>query len=266
MLWYVAFIAALNLGLGYVWGAYIRRCPRCAKARAMGLSLLTPTTPLEMDRRSEPVKPVEVAPAAAVAPPKVVVPPNEIASAPQAPIPDTTTGLVTREHAEQLLTNLTQSDGGGPHVTVALVELAPIDWIGQTPDMEIDKRLASGVTNIVRQSLAADHTVAQFTDQQLLVLVPDEDLPQVTRRAEELRQRVATTEFVADGRSFQTTVTCALAEVASDRVGPRLFGFLQEALDEAKRYGGNRTFMHDGKSPTPVVPAELPVTPQQLAI
>jgi PleD family two-component response regulator len=96
--------------------------------------------------------------------------------------------------------------------------------------------------------------------------VPHEDLSQVTRRAEEMRQRVATTEFVADGRSYQTTVTCALAVVSSDQVGPRVFGFLQEALDEAKRYGGNRTFMHDGKSPSPVVPAELPVTPQQLAI
>ena len=42
MLWYVAFVAAINLALGYAWGAYIRKCPRCAKARAMGLSLLEP--------------------------------------------------------------------------------------------------------------------------------------------------------------------------------------------------------------------------------
>jgi hypothetical protein len=77
---------------------------------------------------------------------------------------------------------------------------------------------------------------------------------------------VATTEFVADSRTYQTTVTCALAEVTGERVGPRLFEFLQEALDEAKRYGGNRTFMHDGKSPTPVVPAELSVAAQQFAI
>ena len=130
----------------------------------------------------------------------------------------------------------------------------------------IDKRLVCGVSNIVRQSLADEHTLARFTEQQFLLLVPHEDVQQVTRRAEELRQRVATTEFVADGRSYQTTVTCALAEVSSEQVGPRLFGFLQEALDEAKRYGGNRTFMHDGKSPTPVVPAELPVAAQQLAI
>ena len=43
MLWYVAFIAAINLGLGYLWGAYVRPCPRCAKARAWGMSLLSPT-------------------------------------------------------------------------------------------------------------------------------------------------------------------------------------------------------------------------------
>lgn len=266
MLWYVAFIAALNLGLGYAWGAYIRRCPRCAKARALGLSLLTPTSNLELERRSEPPKPLEVSPVTAVATLPIEPLPNVAADTPTSATTDPATGLVTRDHAEKLLTQLTASADGGPRVTVALVELAPIDWVGQAPDNAIDQRMVTGVTNIVRQALAAEHTVAQFAEQQLLVLIPDEDLPQVTRRAEEVRQRVATTEFVADGRSFQTTVTCALAEASSDRVGPRLFGFLQEALDEAKRYGGNRTFMHDGKSPTPVVPAELPVTPQQLAI
>jgi GGDEF domain-containing protein len=265
MLWYIAFIALLNLGLGYLWGAYIRRCPRCAKARAMGLSLLTPTSPIELEHGSEPLKPVAVPPTEAVAAPAAEGPPAEIVDAVEFPAPDPETGLVTREHAEKLLTDLAATDGG-PHITVALVELAPIDWVGQSPDVEIDKRVASGVTNIVRQSLAAAHTIAQFSEQQLLVLAPDEDLTQVTRRAEELRQRVATTEFVADGRSFQTTVTCALVAASIDQMGPRLFGFLQEALDEAKRYGGNRTFMHDGKSPTPVVPAEIPVTPQQLAI
>ena len=77
---------------------------------------------------------------------------------------------------------------------------------------------------------------------------------------------MATTEFVADGKSYQTTVTCALAEASDEQSEQKLFEFLQEALDEAKRYGGNRTFTHDGSSPTPVVPAEMSVTPQQLAI
>ena len=41
---------------------------------------------------------------------------------------------------------------------------------------------------------------------------------------------------------------------------------LGETLAEAKRYGGNRTFMHDGMSPTPVVPLELGLGVQQCAI
>ena len=94
-------------------------------------------------------------------------------------------------------------------LTVALVELDPLDWIGEQSNSVIDKRLLCGVSNIVRQSLAARHTVARFSEQQLLLLVPHEDVQHATRRAEELRQRVATTEFVADGQSYQTTVTCA---------------------------------------------------------
>ncbi len=257
MLWYIAIIAAINLGLGYAWGAYLRPCPRCAKARAMGLSLLAPSSVMEMEPRIEPTNSAPVA-----APPSPAVTAAPVAAAPL----DPATGLVTREHAEQMLTQFTAADAGQLPLTVALVEMAPIDWIGQPPDQAIDKRLMCGVSNIVRQSLAADHTLARFNDQQFLLLVPHEDVEQASRRAEELRQRVATTEFVADGRTYQTTVTCALAAVSDQQMGPRLFEFLQEALDEAKRYGGNRTFKHDGKSPTPVVPAELTVAAQQLAI
>lgn len=264
MLWYVAFIAAINLGLGYLWGAHVRKCPRCAKARAMGLSLLTPTPVAELEALNGPASPA-AAPTTPSEPNAAAAPAAATGEASSAQL-DPTTGLVTREHAEKLLGELTATEGGESPLTVGLVELAPIDWIGQAPDDVIDKRLLCGVSNIVRRSLGDEHTLARFNEQQFLILVPHEDLQQVTKRAEEMRQRVATTEFVADGRSYQTTVTCALAEASGGDVGPRVFEFLQEALDEAKRYGGNRTFMHDGKSPTPVVPAELPVAAQQLAI
>lgn len=263
MLWYVALVAAVNLGLGYLWGAYLRPCPRCAKARALGLSLLTPTSVGEALPRDTPVAPAvpPPRPAAAPAPPAVAA----VDAADSPPI-DPTTGLATREHAEQLLSERAAIDADAPAFTAALVEIAPIDWDGKSPDAALAQRLLCGVSNLVRQSLETDHTAARFNDQQLLLLVPHEDVQQATRRAEQLRQRVAATEFVADDQTLLTTVTCALAEVSGDRVGPRLFEYLQEALDEAKRYGGNRTFMHDGKSPTPVVPAELPIAAEQLAI
>ena len=96
--------------------------------------------------------------------------------------------------------------------------------------------------------------------------MPHEDVEQATRRAEEMRQRVASTEFVVDGRTVSNDRHLRLAEASQERTGPKLFEFLEEALDEAKRYGGNRTFMHDGNSPTPGRARRMSSTPQQLAI
>jgi GGDEF domain-containing protein len=272
MLWYVAIIAVVNLALGYLWGAYLRPCPRCAKARAMGLSLLPPTLETRSAHRKAPSIASSVAelaqdsqPSDATTAPLEASAPTADSTSPQVPF-DPATGLVTREHAELVLTQLTSADAGQLPLTVGLVELAPIDATGEPPDPALDSRLLCGVSNVVRQSLADDHTLARFSEQQLLLLVPHEDVQHASRRAEEMRQRVATTEFMADGKSYQTTVTCALAEATAEQCGPKLFDFLQEALCEAKRYGGNRTFTHDGSSPTPVVPAELSLAPQQLAI
>lgn len=263
MLWYVAFVAAINLAVGYAWGAYVRKCPRCAKARAMGLSLLEPTSlPASEPRFDTPSLAAVATPVAAVSP--IPESPRSVEGKDQ--VLDAASGLVTRETAERLLSDLADGKSPAAPVTAGLVEMAPLDWIGPEPAGGIAQRMLTGVSQIVRKSLDSEHTLARFNDQQFLVLVPSEDVGQVTRRAEELRQRVATTEFVADGHTYQTTVTCALVDAAAHGSSPKLFEFLQEALDEAKRYGGNRTFMHDGKSPTPVVPAELAVSPQQLAI
>ncbi len=260
MLWYIAIIGAVNLGLGYFWGVYIRPRPRCANARAMGLSLLLPSSVTEFEARTRP----GLTPSAAVPPPDEPVTPTAPAATDAAL--DATTGLMTREQADEMLDKLMADESNKSPLTVALVEMAPAGGADQAENKGVDIRVLRGVSDIVRQSLAPEHALARFSEQQFLVLVPQENVQQTTRRAEELRQRVATTEFVADGQQYQTTVTCALAAVADLRGSSKIYEILQEALDEAKRYGGNRTFMHDGKSPTPVVPIELTVAPQQLAV
>jgi hypothetical protein len=40
----------------------------------------------------------------------------------------------------------------------------------------------------------------------------------------------------------------------------------EAALREAKRYGHNRTFVHEGKFPIPVVPPELTIEPLHIAV
>jgi diguanylate cyclase (GGDEF)-like protein len=294
MLWYIAVIAGLNLALGYLWAAHLRPCPRCAKIRELNAvlggsntssPLDTATRPsLQSARADRPNAPglempsrTSIADAAerdsalmeaSTMPDSRGVRPTEVMVAPSRSTNhlDPATGLATREQAETVLSELSSRDTTKEPVTVALVEVDEIDWLGQQATESIDERVLMGVSVIVRESLSSQHTAARFGGQQLLLVVPHEDVHQATRRAEELRQRVATTSFIADGRTLQTTVTCALAEVTQERSRDELLEFLHEALGEAKRYGGNRTFMHDGKSPTPVVPPELEVAPQQVAI
>ena len=69
-------------------------------------------------------------------------------------------------------------------MTVALVELAPIDWVGRAPNALIDKRLVCGVSNIVRQSLAADHTARAICGNQQLLACRAARRPARKRRGE----------------------------------------------------------------------------------
>ena len=268
MLWYVAFVAALNLGAGYYWGAHFRRCPRCALMREAEILVLSPAAngrPKSTPSKTDGAAGVVAAGESAVAGQDSVG--DLIDGAAESTVPvDPVTGLVTRELAEQLLEKFTAGGVGSAPATMALVE------VHRASQTEKSRRqtLMSGCSVAFR--LSCDNRSTEnilplaLPLSSCLLLLPNEDVHQATRRAEELRQRVASTEFVADGQPFQTTVTCALAEIATEWNGTRLFEFLQEALGEAKRYGGNRTFMHDGNSPTPVVPSELTVAPQQLAI
>ena len=55
----------------------------------------------------------------------------------------------------------------------------------------------------------------------------------------------------------------------ADQVGPGQWTVSENAettLREAKRYGRNRTFAHDGKSPTPVLPPNFTLPERKVAL
>jgi PleD family two-component response regulator len=267
MVWYVAVVAILNLALGYALAVYLGAG---RKVRASVTSELGDVfAPPEPDGASleEPIvvetnpvltvsdqRPADDAGIAAVetAAPRTVSGENI----------DRATGLQTREHIEKQLAKLALADADQQPVSVALVEVVPAV---QSPE-GVEDRLLRGVAETARELLADRQTAGRYSDHQFLLLLARDDLQHATKRAEELRQRVAATQFIADGQPLEATVTCALAQVSADHTATNLLEFLEETLQEAKRYGGNRTFMHDGTSPTPVVPPELNVSPQTCAI
>jgi diguanylate cyclase (GGDEF)-like protein len=269
MVWFVALVAILNLGLGYALAVYTGAGRKYSAASADELD----SSPYAIAHVEEPVdEPLadqssESFPAEGDDEPGMPDTTAEGDAAGVSKIPladgvDPTTGLTTREHIEQQLANMMLAHADLQPMTVALAEIEQA--AGGTEG--VDDRLLRGVAETVRELLAAVQTAGRYSDQQFLLLLPRDDIQHATQRTEQFRQRVEATQFVFDGQQIQATVTCALAQVSASHTATNLLEFLEETLEEAKRYGGNRTFMHDGTSPTPVVPPELNIAPQTCAI
>jgi PleD family two-component response regulator len=78
---------------------------------------------------------------------------------------------------------------------------------------------------------------------------------------ERCRQTIDSAHFEHKDFDIRITVSCALARANNDDSPSSILVRVESALREAKRYGHNRTFMHDGKYPTPVVPPEITIEP-----
>ena len=82
---------------------------------------------------------------------------------------------------------------------------------------------------------------------------------QIVEAVEMMRQLLEETRFEHDGERIEVTVSAAIAPSQPDDDVDSLVERLSNTLTEAKRYGRNRTFVHEGKFPTPVVPPNLKI-------
>ena len=165
---------------------------------------------------------------------------------------------MTREYLDQLLNGISlEAESERSPLSLALLE---IDQNNNVDD-SFEDRLLRGVADTVAGLLSDSQTAVRFSDHQFMLLLSEEDPQHAIELTERMRQRIEATRYIADGEALQTTISCALAPMSADQRGARWLESLQETLDEAKRYGGNRTFLYDGISPAPVVPPELNVGP-----
>jgi len=132
------------------------------------------------------------------------------------------------------------------------------DWnerLGHPAVNEIAASLARFIREIPRQEVVfARPATAQF-----LLLSSDVDVRGWKDLVERIRQSVETATFEYQGQSVQLTIAAAVTELRSDDTSQTFFERLQQALAEAKRAGGNRTYSDYGRGPTPVVPANIQV-------
>ncbi len=94
----------------------------------------------------------------------------------------------------------------------------------------------------------------------------DVEMAVATATIERCRQTVENAHFKYKEFDIRITVSCALTRANNDDSPSSVLLRVEAALREAKRYGHNRTFVHEGKYPTPVVPPDLQVEPKHIPI
>ena len=129
---------------------------------------------------------------------------------------------------------------------------------------------ADHVLQAVSQVLAAEcgpqARLSSASGGTFLVLLPETDLREATTRVERARQRIERTHFLLGGEMVEVTVSCGLTESGQADATKSLMERVEATLAEAKRYGRNRTFAHEGKFPTPVVPPNFEIEEREIEL
>jgi two-component system cell cycle response regulator len=97
------------------------------------------------------------------------------------------------------------------------------------------------LARVVRSRLRGEETFARYGGEEFCVVVPETPLDGARTLAEDLRKRVAESQFTFQGESIACTISCGIAMLApDDRDGTTLIKRADEQLYVAKRSGRNR--------------------------
>ncbi len=179
---------------------------------------------------------------------------------------DPLTGCINRAGIEHDLGAWWASVTDHGRLCVAMVD---IDRLAET-NGQFGYRVGNEILKAVARLLDANKSdtarVARFSGQRFLLMFSDM-LPQAAiNTIERCRQTVDLAHFEHKDFDIRITVSCALTRATNDDSPSSMLLRVEAALREAKRYGHNRTFVHEGKYPTPVVPPELTIEPLHIAV
>ena len=138
----------------------------------------------------------------------------------------------------------------------ALAELGP----------QLHDRVLEAIAQTVVGAVRPEDVVARPGETQLAVLFHSTTARTSTSIIERIRQTIAATTFRHGESRLEVTVSCGVAEALDNDSVDALLERVDLALEQAQRYGHNRTFLHEGKFPAPVVPPQLAVDKRVLEV
>jgi diguanylate cyclase (GGDEF)-like protein len=145
------------------------------------------------------------------------------------------------------------------HFCMAVIDIDQFGKINEQHGTVLGSRILKAAYRVAAKGLPPNGMMGRLGGQRFALLLPDGGLRQATSSAEQIRQQMETTVLSDKEETFRLTVSCGITASQPQDTGPAAIERAEEALLEAKRAGRNRSFTHDGKSPTPVVPPNLTV-------
>lgn len=127
-------------------------------------------------------------------------------------------------------------------------------------------RVLWGLARVLDEEIRGEDRLARFAGQRFVALLPDTGPHSAAALAERLRQRIEACTFQIGELKLNVTVTCGVTESQSKDDISTLLLRLGEAAREAKRNGRNRTYVHDGKIISPVLPPSLRFPARTMAL
>ncbi|HEY1784135.1 MAG TPA: GGDEF domain-containing protein [Pirellulales bacterium] len=173
------------------------------------------------------------------------------------------TRLVSRSRLEAALAECWSADPDHVHpLSLGLVDLDRCRELNDGRGVQAADRVLGTIAQLVGGALQTGQMATRLSGEKFLVLLTGCDGRAATAALEHIRQQVETLQFQAGSEQFGAKVSCAVAEPVTGDTIASVLDRLENTLQEAKRYGRNRTFFHDGKLPTPVVPPILSLEPR----
>ena len=179
---------------------------------------------------------------------------------------DPLTGCVNRAGIEADLNTWWASVPDHTRLCVAMLDIDCLAEVNEQFGYRSGNEILKAIANLLETNRSDNVQVARFSGQQFLVMFSEVEMAVATNTIERCRQTIDNAHFNRNEIDIRITVSCALTRANNNDSPSSVMLRVESALREAKRYGQNRTFVHEGKYPTPVVPPDIPIEPLHLPI
>lgn len=180
---------------------------------------------------------------------------------------DPLTGLANRTGLESAIAQWWDQDPERQRqLTAAMIDVDQFARINEQYGHQVGNRILRELAQLLIAESREYTVAARYAGQRFVLLFGDVDVRFTTNLVERIRQLVELTHLRYGDEDIRVTISCAVTEAQADDSSTTLYARSDLALQEAKRYGRNRTFLHEGKYPTPVVPPNFSLEEKDIAI